>query len=173
MPRKETLISTDQDRSALGSLYPEPKSLEARRADEQKRIDRQAKKLPRFPQLVLPFFGSIVLGLAFFYMMNLSTMWQDGNVSLIFFSFGLWLALCALAVLWIKKVNSTFYAFGKTAAPFWIGFVVILAVITVLFVTGWRAGIDRLELSAGLAGISFIMQAVYITALFMMMRKRK
>ena len=148
MSQKEKILTTEQDRSALGALYPEPKSLEARRADEQKRIEQHAKKLPRFPQLSIPLFGSIVLGLAFFFMLNLSTMWQDGNISLVFFSFGLWLALCGLAVLWIKKVNGTFYAFGKTAAPYWIGFVIILAVVTTLFVTGWRIGIDRLQLSA-------------------------
>jgi len=172
MPQKEKITTNDEDRSALGALYPEPKSYESKRADEQKRIEMYVKKLPRFPQLTIPLFGSIVLGLGLFFILNLSTMWQDGNISLVFFSFALWLAVCALAFLWIKKVNATFYAYGKTAAPFWIGFVVIMAVLVTLFVTGWQSGVERVQLASGTAGVAFVLFGLHVTTLFVLMKRR-
>lgn len=112
--RTKEMDHNDFDHSRLAALYPQPKTAEELRERQPSLIRHVRHEYARITLL-----GSLVFSATLLFSMNIPTLWQNGNIGLIFFSFALWLGIGTLAVIWIKQVNTIFYSYGRSTVLFW------------------------------------------------------
>tara|TARA_Y100000114_G_C11749386_1_gene323412 strand:- start:1463 stop:2044 length:582 start_codon:yes stop_codon:yes gene_type:complete len=144
--------------SELAALYPSPKTADQQRAEDEEREVLHQRKLPKYPFLTIPFFGTFVFIGGLIFAQNILKMWMTGSIGVIFFSFALWLALCGSFVAWARYSNAVLYVLGRMSTLFWAGFGVILVVMSVLFLLRWPVPFES-------GAFSFVLGAIYLVLL--------
>jgi hypothetical protein len=132
----------DPDRSYLARLYPKPKTYEQRKQDNRLRQQSYRRKWPKYPYLNIATYGSTVLGLVIWVAQNLHAWWFGSSdygitMSTVFFSFAIGLGLAFLLIAWVNYVNKLFSYFGSMIRLFWLVYAVLVAVLLVLWLSGW------------------------------------
>lgn len=144
--------------SELADLYPSPKTVDQQRADDEEREALYQRKLPKYPFLTIPFFGTFVFIGGLIFAQNILKMWMTGSIGVIFFSFALWLVLCGSFVAWVRYSNAVLYSLGRASTLFWAGFGIILTVIGVLCLLRWPVPFDS-------GAFPFVLGVVYLVLL--------
>ncbi len=130
-----------KDRSKLALLYPEPKTYEQRKEDDKLRLQSYRRHWPKYPYLNIAAYGSAVLGLIMLVIQNLYAWWFGSSdlaitMSVVFFSFTIWLIVAFLLIAWVSYVNKQFSYFGGIRV-FWLVYSVLAAVLLAPWLSGW------------------------------------
>ncbi len=125
------------DRSDLGVLYPEAKTYEQLSKDKLRRAEMFKKRLPKHPGLNIAMYGSVVFLMIIFLLHNLESLWMSGNITVIFFSFAVWMILGYAVISWAKYTNELFYSAGGLVRKFWIIYIAALMLISAIMASGW------------------------------------
>lgn len=108
-------------------LYPTPKTQSERDAADAARKDRQRKRLPKVPWLIIPLTAGLVCWVLLEFMRITPGMWESGSQAFIFFTFAMWLGVCSLFFAWAVYAHRALYAHGKPLDIFWVGVAMIVA----------------------------------------------
>ena len=114
------------------TLYPSAKTTDQRIEEDEARVVRQRKELPRAPWLFIPFFGGISCWLLLQFIWLTPQMWRMENSGLIFITFAMWLFVAGVFIAWVAYCNRSLYAHGRALPTFWVGFAVAVTLAIAL-----------------------------------------
>lgn len=165
-------ISKDYDRSNLGELYPKAKTIDEMHRDDLKRQAMYGDRAPKRPYITIPLYGGAVVAIMTFFIQNVARMWAFGDLGSVFFSFGIWIIIVGLIVLWVRHVNKTFYRLATSARYFWIGFAIIACLLIAAMALMQYLDISPVVISLSLGATSVILNSAYIFILFKLKSRR-
>ncbi|GEM_PF-4725308 len=112
----------------IAELYPHAKTYEELRDIEKKRSLLREQRLPKHAYIIISVYGSVLSAVILVLAINISNLWRDGNIGLIFFSFLAWLVVYALLFTFIRYTNNSFNAYSKSSTSYWLGYSILGAV---------------------------------------------
>lgn len=124
----------DYDRSDLKNHYPEPKTYDELRKQDDERQARYEARLPKLPSLRIGLLSGVTYAALVAYMQHVFAMWVTGGIALIFFSFLIAILLLGLGTWWLKFTNATFYSFAKSSIAFVVATLILVFIGLALWI---------------------------------------
>jgi len=133
--------NNEPDRSRLARLYPDPKNYEQIKEDDKLRLQSYRRHWPKYPYLNIATYGSFVFAPMVWFAQNLKSWWLGGSndavtISMVFYSFTIWLVVAAMIIAWVIYVNRQFSYFGGMVGLFWSIYGVLVTLLFVLLLSG-------------------------------------